>query len=223
MKHSSQQYRKLSYFMDQFTSVFFILILAVSSVQTSFSQETAETLYKKTADQLSKAQSLRCEATSEDNSALKLRIISKRGNSFVIDMGERTVICNGKDLWNINKKEKSVTVSAFKNQANSLSLEKVFFDVIGKYKPTSLTSVNNSAMGSSFQLRLEPPKGEKIMDVNAIVLTISKKNNDIQRVSITLGQGTQNWLIRSLVFNPTLGAKVFNYTPPKGVEVIDMR
>jgi outer membrane lipoprotein-sorting protein len=223
MNYAFNQYYKFSQIIYLCRYVLLTVMLYFSVMQTSLAQETSESLYTTLTNQLSKAQSLRCEATSEDNSALKLRIISKRGNSFVIDMGERTVICNGKDLWNINKKEKSVTVSTFKSQANSLSLEKVFFDVIGKYKPTSLTSANNSTNGSSYQLRLEPPKGEKIMDVSSITLNISKKTKAIQRVSIALGQATQNWLIRSLVFNPPLTAKVFTYTPPKGVEIVDMR
>jgi len=180
-------------------------------------QDDAASLHKKISDQLTSAQTVKVEAIVSVPMPAKVTITAKRTNKFILQLPDRTIYCNGKEVWNYATKSKSVTLSAFNPKSSSLSVEKLLLDIISRYSPKSLTN-----SGTSYQLLLEPI-GPPIFGVKSINLTINKKSLAISTLSIVGDQGKQTWKIQSMQLNVAVSDNTFAYKPIKGVELIDMR
>ncbi|MBL7997820.1 MAG: outer-membrane lipoprotein carrier protein LolA [Candidatus Kapabacteria bacterium] len=196
-----------------------ILCVAVLTATTARAQDDAASLHGAIAKQLSSATALQAEVITAQAGGTVI-ISAKRSNKYVIDAPSRSIICNGKDVWNLDKVKRTVVVSNYK--AGGLSIEKLFMDVIAQYKPVALKTVNNSTLGAMYSLQLEPG-GAPLFGVKAITLGIDKKTKAIRSISVQSDQGKQEWTVRSLKTNMQLSDAVFTYTARKGVEEIDMR
>ncbi|MFN8368017.1 MAG: outer-membrane lipoprotein carrier protein LolA [Candidatus Kapaibacterium sp.] len=194
-----------------------ILLCVLFNVHCLLAQDDAATLHKKISDQLSSAQTVKVEATISSPAKANVIITAKRTNKFVLQLPDRTIYCNGKDVWNYSAKAKSVTVSGFNPKSSSLSVEKLLLDIISRYSPKSVQTV-----GKSYQLLLEP-SGTPIFGVKSITLTIDKKSTSITAIAIVGEQGKQSWKIKTLRLNVPVTDNTFTYKPTKGVELIDMR
>jgi outer membrane lipoprotein-sorting protein len=199
-------------------SFLFILLFTIAAA----GQEDAASLHKQLADKFSSAQSLRIVAQSQGVSVEPIRILAKRGEKFRITLGDREVICDGTTVWNYTASRKNVVVTRLKSRANSLSLEKLFLDILSKYRPESLKNENNSSGGSRYVLKLVPDS-LTMYGVKAITIGIQKKGRAISSLEIESDQGAQQWTIRSIETNVDLSDSVFRFKASKDIEVIDMR
>lgn len=200
------------------TSYFFLCVLLLSGV--GFAQD-ATTVHQQIAKQLASASTLKLDVVASSGMAGKVSISAKRGNKFILDMPDRTIICDGKNVWNYTKEKKSVVISAFNAASGGISVEKIMLDVIAKYKATSLTN-QGKGKNALWMLNLQP-NGETLYGIRSITLGLDDSKKIIRRISISSDQGSQEWTVKSLQINPKLSDAAFSYSAPKGVEVIDMR
>lgn len=201
-------------------SLYIILLFLCSSFLLA--QETTETLYDKTIKPITASKTIKVSVSNAGSAQNSAVVTAKRGNKFVLEMADRTIICNAKDIWNYDKQRKAVSISAFNPNANSLSVEKVFFEVLSAYKATQFQKQNNSSTGSAYILTLTP-NGKPISGAQSITLTIDATTYSIKKVVVVAQQGKQEWNVLSLQLNPKIKDTLFNFKVPKGVEVVDMR
>ncbi|MDQ1265715.1 MAG: hypothetical protein QG635_866, partial [Bacteroidota bacterium] len=134
------------------------------------------------------------------------------------------IYCNGKTVWNFFRDKNKVIISNLENIENSASIEKILFDVIHQYYPKNLSIETSSSGTSLYKLLLEPSdKSKAISGISSIKLKLNKKNSEITSIEIKSDAGTQAWLIHSIKFNLKISNKAFEFKPPKGAEIVDLR
>ncbi|MBK9248904.1 MAG: outer membrane lipoprotein carrier protein LolA [Ignavibacteria bacterium] len=187
-------------------------------------QQSAEQIYSAVVKKYGSMTSLKVNFISNPGSPMKGGGIvkAKKGNKFVLDLGERILVSNGVTVWNYSKSANSVVISNFEDKGQ-ISIEKVFFTFLQSYKASASFSEQTSTGQKLTTLRLIPPTPEDMISgVKSIELGLSPKTLDVLRITIT-DASTQKWNVSSLKINVKFPDSTFNFTPPKGVKSVDMR
>lgn len=143
----------------------------------------------------------------------------KRGNKYILELAGQTIICNGKTVWNYNGSQKKVVISDFRDNPDNISPERIFMNFPRNYKP-SLTTGENS---NDLLLTLTPGKvRDQISDMQRVGLRLAR---DIRLKSIAIFDGTalHEWEITDIKPDAGLADGAFEWKPPLGVQVIDLR
>lgn len=190
-----------------------------------FGQQTAEKLYGIIIKKYGSLSSLRMNFTSVNGAVIKATgsLKAKKGNKFVLDLGDRVLVSDGLTIWNYSKSSNSVVMSNFEDKGQ-ISIEKVFFTFLKSYKASAVLSEQTSKGQKLTTLRLIPPDGEGMINgVKSIELGLSPKTLEVLRISITDAASTQRWDVSSMKINGNIPDSTFQFTPPKGVKSVDMR
>jgi outer membrane lipoprotein-sorting protein len=156
-------------------------------------------------------------------SAIKGSLKASMGNKYYMTVPDRTVVCDGKNIWNYSKDEKKVVISQFEENTSSFSIDNFFFSFLNGYRPVNYYKENSSAKGSGYVLEMEPiNKTPQSIQINRLKLWVDTGLN-IKKVEILTPQSPQTWEISNFQINPTIAKKVFSFTAPKDCEVIDLR
>lgn len=145
-------------------------------------------------------------------------MIAKRGGSYRVSMGDRTVVSNGSLVWNATASTKTVIVSEYKPTSMDISIERVFFDVMSVYRSSLQSSANGKII-----IRLESPSPQtQIAGISTVDLTCDARLN-VSYVSITSQGAVSNFRISKLSTNRAFAASTFTYSVPKGWQLVDIR
>jgi len=148
---------------------------------------------------------------------------AKKGNKFILDLGDRVLVSNGAVVWNYSKGANSVVISNFEDKGQ-ISIEKVFFTFLKSYKPSAVLSEQTSKGPKLTTLRLLPPSSEgTINGVKSIELGLSPKTLEVLRISITDANSIQRWNVSSMKIDVKMPDSTFQFTPPQNAKTIDMR
>jgi outer membrane lipoprotein-sorting protein len=143
----------------------------------------------------------------------------KRGNKYILETGGHTVICNGKTVWNYDASQKKVVVSDFRDNPDNISPERIFMNFPRGYKPS--LSVEKSS--SDLLLSLAPAKvRDQISDMQRVGLRFSRDMR-LKEIAIFDGSALHEWSITDIKPDAGLADIVFEWKPPQGVQVIDLR
>lgn len=143
------------------------------------------------------------------------RFLYKKSNKLRLELKNAVIISNGSDNWNYNKKENKVVISSSdENDPGVFSLEKFIFDYPAK------CSVEESFENGANIIKLVP----KNSSLNFSSAKLFPNNNLLEKLVIT-DTGGQTYLIEftNIKLNPGLPENKFNFTPPEGTKVIDLR
>ncbi len=196
------------------------------------SAQTAEEYYALIRKQCASAQTIRVrfatEPTDRSSTQLVMRgtMILKRDKKFRLEIGSRTIICNGSTLWNVANN--TVVISSYTPNTSSMSPEMLFLDFPVDYA-ASLAREQDSRYGSTRLLTLTPKNAQNMGGGLERVLIRFKHTSPKDRVVIqsveAQPQGTSalRIAIQDLQTNLTVQDSVFEFVPPKDMKVIDMR
>lgn len=145
-------------------------------------------------------------------------IMAQRGGRYRIEIGKRTIVCDGRVVWNADASTKSVIMNTYKPLSSDVSLERVFFEIISVYRSSIVEHRPTSTV-----LRLTSPQPAAVIaNVSALDLTLDKAGN-VTNVLIASGPSRVTYAISGLKRNPPLTSRQFTYTVPKNWELIDLR
>jgi outer membrane lipoprotein carrier protein len=204
-----------------------LLILAITIFFPLFvfGQDNPDSFFQKLSNKYKDMTSVSLNFSLSENSYFKGTITSKKNNNYIITTQGRTIVCNGKIVWNYTEAEKKVVISSYEGTTeDALSIESFFFSFLKDYRPITLSKETNSSNGSTIILTLEPKdNSNKIQGVNQIKIWANSSSLSIKKVQIITSSETQTWNISNLKINPNLTAKSFDFSPPKDTEIIDLR
>ena len=192
---------------------------------SAFSQQTAEQLYAAVVKKYGSMTTLRLKFIASNGAVPTTAgsIKAKKGNKFVLDLGDRVLVSDGATIWNYSKPSNSVVMSNFEDKGQ-ISIEKVFFTFLKSYKASAVLSEQTSKGQKLTTLRLMPPNGEGMINgVKSIELGLSPKTLEVLRISITEATSTQRWDVSSMKVDVKMPDSTFQFTPPKGAKSVDMR
>lgn len=201
------------------------LVMGMLFSFTLSAQQKTEEVYNAVKKKYGSASSLQCNFSSVLGTQTPITgtVKAKKGNKFMLDLGSRIIVCNGETVWNYTKTTNTVVVSNYEDKGQ-ISIEKVFFTYLNAYTSAATFSEQTSKGEKYTTLRLLPPTPEKVINgVKSISIALNPKTLAMQRISLTDPSGTQLWKISSLKTDTKLADSVFEFTPPKDVQVVDMR
>jgi outer membrane lipoprotein carrier protein len=143
----------------------------------------------------------------------------KKKNKFVVELKNRSIISDGFNVWNYDKKFNRVIISYAQDDPTSFSLEKFIFDYPLLCK-TRL--VKNDLQNNNEKVIELTPKDD---DLQFKIVRIWKgEDNLISRMEMTdLGDIKYSFSFTDVKINQDIPDSKFNFTPAKGTKVIDLR
>lgn len=145
-------------------------------------------------------------------------ITAQRGGRYRIEVGSRTIVCDGRTVWNADATTKSVIMNTYKPLSSDISLERVFFEIISVYR-SSIVEQNSAYT----VLRLTAPQPAAVIaNVSALDITLDRAVN-VTKVVVISGPSRIVYTISGLKRNPSITPAQFSYTIPKNWERVDLR
>lgn len=149
---------------------------------------------------------------------MKGSFLAQKGGKYRIITADRTVISDGKTVWNATKATKTVVVSKYQPTSTDVSIERVFFDVMNVYRSSIA-----SQTGSETVVRLDAPQANaQIANITSVLITCTPALA-VKRVRVTSGGTVSDFSIANLRTNAPTSPTTFVYSVPRGWQTVDIR
>jgi outer membrane lipoprotein-sorting protein len=214
-------------FSRQYQSWFLlsVCVLLITTLHQSYAQ-TADELFAAVQKKYTDGASLRVKFQLEQEN-IRGSLALKRGNKYILDIGGgRTIICNGKTVWNYDAPQRKVVISDFRENPDNISPERIFLNFPRTYRPVLTT---DQASGDAI-LTLTPAKArDQVSDMQRVVLRLApqalKTPQSLKLKAIGIFDGTvqHDWTILDMKPDAGLTDAAFEWKPPQGAQVIDLR
>lgn len=192
-----------------------LLVLLLST--TGFSQ-SAESVLKSLQNKFDSITDLTSDIAQKNNGQSNLtgKMYFKKENNIRLEIGNQTIVADGKTSWNYNKKNKKVIISDYDEAGSGLlSINYLVYE----YPSECNLSLSNE--GSSQILNLKPKS--KKNNLGEVKLYISKENLIDRAVISNPGSGTMEVSFSNYRLNQNLSDSRFSFTAPEGTTVVDLR
>ncbi|MCL5021488.1 MAG: outer membrane lipoprotein chaperone LolA [Bacteroidetes bacterium] len=145
----------------------------------------------------------------------------KKGNKYRIDTEDKIIVTDGKTSWVYLPQSQQVLIDNFRNDKNTITPEKFLLDVPEDYFAV-LLSTNRTSTGNLYVLRLTPKSDNSF--IRAITIEIQDSSWTIKSAVISDMNDTRyTYRVESLKTNTGLPNSEFEFVPPKGAQVVDLR
>jgi outer membrane lipoprotein carrier protein len=143
----------------------------------------------------------------------------KKENKYRIETGSMIIITDGTTSWSYNSNKKQVVIDNYKETGNTFSPNKYLFQYPENfYSDLSGTETMNGK--DVYVLKLRPRESGYVKSAQ---LWVGKDDWLIKKIYIQTDESTTTYNVKNLQVNQGLSNSKFTFTPPEGVEVIDMR
>ena len=143
----------------------------------------------------------------------------KKENKYRIEAGSQIIVTDGTTSWSYNSNKKQVIIDNYKETGNTFSPNKYLFQYPENfYSDLSGTETLNGK--DVYLLKLKPREGGYVKSAQ---LWVGKDDWLIKKIYISTDESTITYNVKNIQLNPGLSNSKFTFTPPAGVEVIDMR
>ena len=195
--------------------VAFILLLAFSVSAQDKGNELLETVQKKYKSLSDLSADFKQSLNGKTN--LNGKIFISKGNKLRLELKNSTIISDGTILWNYNKGQKKLVINNVSvSDPSSFSIDKFLYDYPSKSSVTLEKEDNHDV------LLLVPPKDNNMnfkktriwVNQDYLIINVSIENLS---GSITILQFSNYKL------NQNLPESKFNFSPPEGTNLIDLR
>jgi outer membrane lipoprotein-sorting protein len=196
----------------------FFLRLGISSVllfASVFAQERADDILKKVQDKFSSIKSFSADFYESQSSAEGV-FYFKKENQFKILTSKQEITNNGSTIWNYDLKLNRVVINDVENEQSSFSLRQYLFDYPKKCN-VNILDTNSVEKALQFIPRSDElgfSSAKIYIDEDNLVKKIELNNN--------LDSGIK-FEFKNINLDVDLSADFFNFNPPKGSRIIDLR
>ncbi|MBI5214942.1 MAG: outer membrane lipoprotein carrier protein LolA [Ignavibacteriae bacterium] len=212
--------------MQKTNLTYYLLLIVILAPNFTFADDSEKILsqLQKKYDGLkdatiSFAQKMQFTVSKKEQSFVG-KLTFKKGNKYKIEVGEQTIITNGKTVWTYSKSNKQVLVNDYQEEEDMLTPDKIMTalpkqftsETIGKEK---LGSLNTTV------IKLFPKEKSSMQFMQAWVDESAWLMRKIQ--IHYLNGNTTTYSIDEIKLNTGISDSLFMFNAPKGVEVIDMR
>jgi len=205
-----------------------LIILILGLFLTSINAQadlSKESIYKDLKSTYAGMESISFNYSFSDNPNIHGSIKAKKGNKYIISMGDREIYCNGETIRNVTKNDNKAIISSYEeDDEDALSIENIFFYFLDKYKPSKLAKQNTSKGISHYVLSLIPKNSDsEYQGIKAITLWLDYNDLAIEKVKLDSDSGVNEFNISNIKRNKKIKNSEFDFNVPKDMEVIDFR
>lgn len=145
----------------------------------------------------------------------------KKNNKYRVELDDQVIVTDGQTLWSYSASNNQVIIDRFKQDAQSLSPEKI---LVGTPENFTATLVGEETLaGSQATILKLVPKDEQSF-IHSLRLWIDEKEWMIRQVEIVdVSEKQTTYAVLELRTNTGLQDSRFVYRIPEGVDVVDLR
>jgi outer membrane lipoprotein carrier protein len=145
----------------------------------------------------------------------------KKPNKYRIESEYQTLVTDGKTVWAYSPVNHQVLVDRFKENQNSISLEKFLLNIPSSYY-ASLLGRETSGDVRLFVLKLVPKDDRSF--IKSVKVWVDDGRWVVHKVSILdVNETETTYTITNVKLNSQLSDTTFSFVPPPETEVVDLR
>ena len=203
---------------------YFAVLLIFVFTNISFAQDAQDIIkkvqskYSSTRDaQATYTQSVKYSSGSSQTSSGTIYI--QKEDKYRIESKNETIVTDGVTSWSYSKKKKQVVIDNYKNDGNTFSPNKFLFNYPENfYSDLDGTETINGT--ECYLLKLTPRyKGS----VKSAKIWVDANEFLIKKIYINSSESSTTYTLKKITLDAGLSSSKFTFSPPEGVEVIDLR
>ncbi|MBP9192827.1 MAG: outer membrane lipoprotein chaperone LolA [Ignavibacteria bacterium] len=146
-------------------------------------------------------------------------IYIKKADKYRIEAGGQVIITDGKTSWSYSPRRKQVVIDNYKDDGNSFSPNKFLFSYPENFY-SDLDGEENVGGVDCYIIKLTPRSGGSVKSAK---LWVDKNEDLIRKINIVTNESSNTYSLKNISLDTGLSPSKFSFTPPEGVEVIDLR
>lgn len=146
-------------------------------------------------------------------------IYIKKNNKYRIEAGGQIIITDGETSWSYSPRRKQVIVDTYKDDGNSFSPNKFLFNYPENFY-SDLEGEENISGVDCYVIKLSPRNAGSVKSAK---IWIDKDKDLIRKINIVTTESTNTYSLKDISLDAGISSSKFSFSPPEGVEVIDLR
>jgi len=200
---------------------FIFFVLFVNSMLAQDAQEiikNVQSKYNSIKDaQATFSQFVKYSSGSTQSSSGTIYI--QKEDKYRIESKNEVIVTDGVTSWSYSKKKKQVVIDNYKNDGNTFSPNKFLFNYPENFY-SDLDGTETVSGSECYLLKLSPRhKGS----VKSAKIWVDKEENLIRKITINSSESSTTYTLKKITLDAGLSSSKFSFSPPEGVEVIDLR
>lgn len=144
-----------------------------------------------------------------------------RGAAFRLDLENQTLVTDGATLWSYSQPDQQVVIQSYNPGDVGFSVGQLFTNYLEVFRATGATKATVDGVEHDILTLVPREQGLSVRDVTLYVRSSDAIPTRV-RVHDTGGQ-TLAFDLTGVQRNPGFAPSTFQFTPPAGVEVVDLR
>lgn len=206
------------------TLKYFLIVSVIFVNSVSFAQDAQEIIkkvqskYENITDaKATFTQTLKSSGGKANSSSGVIYI--KKADKYRIEAGGQIIITDGKTSWSYSPRRKQVVIDNYKDDGNSFSPNKFLFNYPENFY-SDLDGEENVGGVDCYIIKLTPRSSGSVKSAK---LWVDKNEDLIRKINIVTNESSNTYSLKDISLNAGLSSSKFSFTPPAGVEVIDLR
>ncbi len=176
--------------------------------------------YKRTNDAVIKFAQTVTYPLSKLSRTITGTLYLKKGNMYRIDTGDKVIDTDGKTSWIYIPTSNQVIIDKFRDDKNTVTPNQFLLDVPANYFAV-LLSTDKTGGETTYTLRLTPKSDNSF--IRSITIVVNS-NWTIKSADVSDMNDTKYiYKVNSTELNTGIPDSKFEFVPPKGAQVVDLR
>jgi outer membrane lipoprotein carrier protein len=200
------------------TKIFFMGVVSLFFLNNSSAQDNAQEVLTNLRNKFNTINDLSAELTQSVNGNINLKgkIFYKKENQVRFEFKNILIVSDGETSWSYNQKDNKVVISDYESEGNKiLSIRQIIFEY-----PESCDIGTFESEGQKV-LQLIPNDGT--FSFNSVQLFIDSDNLITKALIDDPATGKIEIVLSKYQLNKNLPDSFFQFSPPEGSQVIDLR
>ncbi len=197
------------------------LLLATVLCTGQASAQTPEAVARGLQQRYGTVRSLQANFVQTSGGQRLTGTLAVRGPAFRLDLGEQTLVTDGRTMWSYNEDDRQVVVQAYDEGQVGFSVGQLFTDYLRVFRVTGASKARLGGVAYDV-LALRPrTSGSSVRDATLYVRSSDAVPTRV-RVHDRNG-GSLQFDVSNVRLNRTLAASTFRFEAPRGTETVDLR
>jgi outer membrane lipoprotein-sorting protein len=200
------------------TKIFFMGVVALFFLNNSFTQDNAQEVLTNLRNKFNTLNDLSAELTQSVNGNINLKgkIFYKKENQLRFEFKNILIMSDGETSWSYNQKNNKVVISDYESEGNKiLSIRQIIYEYP--------ESCDISTFESEGQKVLQLIPNDDTFSFNSVQLFIDSDNLITKALIDDPATGKIEIVLSEYQLNKNLQDSFFQFSPPEGSQVIDLR
>lgn len=207
------------------TSTLLLMLLTVSSLYAG----KVDKIINKVQDKYRSTKTVRIEFKEKSHFKLTDTMTEIAGvlqmsgkDKYRLDSEDQVLVSNGETLWRYNKLDSQVLVDHAKKTEEDVMLNNFLYEIKDHYFGQLLEEKKDGGV-KKYAIKLTPKPSEQSF-FSSIKMWVKDKTWEVEEIVYVDYNGNETtYVISEIVFNPNLNTSIFTFTPPEGIQVVDLR